>query len=367
MQTLESGYASRPHAGHSSAKMIELYTFSLGAWKPILLDGTTSPVKRESITPKMRDVMFAEQSGECNYCKKAITQSPADFDCDHIVPVKHGGPTCRANLHLLCVSCHRRKCALEMRKGTSTHASESVLVRTDPCFPTVKPTDFPGLKPGIYSLNYEEHKPPRPSLSTTDLSRASGTLRARKRRSLLAEISTDSDVYEDDIKGLLRWRGDEVTNQDIIANVQSFIRTQMGVVGDQNHYANVRVKTVYVVTGKPRACWNDTDPKAHWKKMRVRVQGEGSRFCMNRGRHHESNSIYFEMERDVCHQRCFCEDDVVGATSMTCKDFTAHERGGRGLSRVRFELFNPNPYAWLSRPSPAMPVIQLEEKRATNN
>lgn len=110
---------------------------------------------------------------------------------------------------------------------------------------------------------------------------------------------------------------------------------------------------------------NNTEPEARWKQMRIRVQGEGSRFCMNRGEHHKNNSIYFEMERDVCHQRCFCEDDVVGATGMTCKDYTTRDRGGRGLWRVLFELFTPDPGAWLSRHTAAMPVIQLEKRTKT--
>ncbi|CAM9673254.1 unnamed protein product, partial [Ectocarpus sp. 12 AP-2014] len=65
--------------------------------------------QRKVTTPSMRDLMFADQKGECNDCRKAITQCPGDVDYDHIVPVKHGGPTCRANLQLLCVSCHRTK------------------------------------------------------------------------------------------------------------------------------------------------------------------------------------------------------------------------------------------------------------------
>ncbi|CAM9826009.1 unnamed protein product, partial [Ectocarpus sp. 13 AM-2016] len=75
--------------------------------------GPTSPVRREVITPGMRNIMFADQKGECNCCRKALTQSPADVDCDHIVPVTHGGPTCRSNLHLLCVSCHKSRSAFE--------------------------------------------------------------------------------------------------------------------------------------------------------------------------------------------------------------------------------------------------------------
>lgn len=47
------------------------------------------------------------------------------------------------------------------RSSASTFASDSVLVRTKPGFPVLRPTDFPGLKAGIYSLKYGERKTPR--------------------------------------------------------------------------------------------------------------------------------------------------------------------------------------------------------------
>ncbi|CAN0346870.1 unnamed protein product, partial [Ectocarpus sp. 6 AP-2014] len=55
--------------------------------------------------------MYAAQNGACAYCCKPLTQKVAE--CDHIIPVKHGGPTCQSNLHLLCVPCHRVKSAAE--------------------------------------------------------------------------------------------------------------------------------------------------------------------------------------------------------------------------------------------------------------
>lgn len=108
--------------------------------------------------------MFTDQNGACAYCQKKISQAPADFDADHIIPVKHGGRTVRENLHLLCVSCHRTKSALERRTGATTHASESVLLRTEAGFPPAKPADFPRLRPGIYSLYHGLQQTPRPEV-----------------------------------------------------------------------------------------------------------------------------------------------------------------------------------------------------------
>ncbi|CAM9897593.1 unnamed protein product, partial [Ectocarpus sp. 6 AP-2014] len=66
-------------------------------------------VKRTKVTPSMRANMYSDQHGTCAYCEKHITRTPADFDVDHIIPISRGGPTCRTNLHLLCVKCHRTK------------------------------------------------------------------------------------------------------------------------------------------------------------------------------------------------------------------------------------------------------------------
>lgn len=150
--------------------MIELTTFALGTWNIVLLDGPTAPVKREVITPSMRNDMYLEQHGECAYCSKPLTRAPADFDLDHIVPVKHGGPTCRSNLHLLCIRCHRTKSSIERRTGgelyrPADYPSDSVVIRTATGFPRVRPADFPTLKSGVYTLDYGPHTHPRPAVT----------------------------------------------------------------------------------------------------------------------------------------------------------------------------------------------------------
>lgn len=71
------------------------------------------------------------------------------------------------------------------------------------------------------------------------------------------------------------------------------------------------------------------------------MQGKGSCFCMNRGEHHEKNSIYFEMGPDMCYQRCFRTDNVVGKYfNKTCKDYsTTGKVGGQKLSTSLRKLF----------------------------
>lgn len=71
--------------------------------------------KRRSARP-LRDDLFSTQRGMCAYCERPIEILPsANCDCDHIIPVKVGGPTTRSNLHLLCVQCHRSKSSMERR------------------------------------------------------------------------------------------------------------------------------------------------------------------------------------------------------------------------------------------------------------
>ncbi|CAM9116612.1 unnamed protein product, partial [Ectocarpus sp. 8 AP-2014] len=65
--------------------------------------------KRRAVSMPLKMHIFQEQRGLCAFCKTNICMDPADFDCDHIIPVKYGGPTCRSNLQLLCVRCHRKK------------------------------------------------------------------------------------------------------------------------------------------------------------------------------------------------------------------------------------------------------------------
>ncbi|CAM9681023.1 unnamed protein product, partial [Ectocarpus sp. 12 AP-2014] len=65
---------------------------------------------------RVKAELYATQDGACSYCRKAISLRPCDFDIDHIVPVKLGGPTTRSNLHLLCVTCHRAKSGFERSK-----------------------------------------------------------------------------------------------------------------------------------------------------------------------------------------------------------------------------------------------------------
>jgi len=54
----------------------------------------------------------------------------------------------------------------------------------------------------------------------------------------------------------------------------------------------------------------------------VNVQGEGSRYCSNIQRDHNSNSIYFIITKKACIQRCFCRCNTTrGRINGMCKNY----------------------------------------------
>ena len=111
--------------------MIKLFTYSLGAWKTILFEGATDAVKREVISTSMRDLMFTDQNVLAARTILGVHHKPRPISMQ----------TTSSPLNMLrCASCHRTNSTLERRTGATTHASESVLLRTEAGFPPVKPT-----------------------------------------------------------------------------------------------------------------------------------------------------------------------------------------------------------------------------------
>jgi hypothetical protein len=52
-------------------------------------------------------------TGACDFCKA----ENVEVERDHRIPKARGGTNAQANLHLLCLVCHRRKSALEFPMG----------------------------------------------------------------------------------------------------------------------------------------------------------------------------------------------------------------------------------------------------------
>lgn len=145
-----------PTQTDTSTMTVQLSTFANGDWQKFLLKWNMKHVKRGVVPMPLKMHIFREQCGLCAFCKKHIFMDPADFDCDHIIPVKYGGPTCRSNIQLLCVRCHRKKAGLERRK--SGDCKPSIILCTSGDAVRVSPMDIADLVKtsvgGTFCLEY---------------------------------------------------------------------------------------------------------------------------------------------------------------------------------------------------------------------
>ncbi len=92
----------------------------LGHWYPIGYVGpekSIRPGRRRSVPQVEIDRLFAEQDSGCASCGCDVFMGKlSNADVDHVIPLRLGGSCCVDNLQVLCVTCHRRKTALECKK-----------------------------------------------------------------------------------------------------------------------------------------------------------------------------------------------------------------------------------------------------------
>ena len=110
---MKSGYAG-PEMFHA------VWSSRDGLWYPHMWVGPYRNIrvsKRSSVKPSVVDELFDEQENMCRLCQTEVfTGTYSNSDVDHIIPLKHGGSSSKGNLQILCVTCHRRKTALECKK-----------------------------------------------------------------------------------------------------------------------------------------------------------------------------------------------------------------------------------------------------------
>ena len=91
-----------------------------GNWFPfgyIGPDRSIVPGKRRSVSDRQTEELFKEQDNSCASCGCDVYMGKlSNADVDHIIPLRLGGSCCTSNLQILCVTCHRRKTALECKK-----------------------------------------------------------------------------------------------------------------------------------------------------------------------------------------------------------------------------------------------------------
>lgn len=72
---------------------------------------------------------------------------------------------------------------------------------------------------------------------------------------------------------------------------------------------------------------------------KVQVRGFGASFCLNKNGDHNSNGIYFKIDKNGISQRCFCTcaDTINRVTGKTCKEFEGkHHPLSKNLQRFFF-------------------------------
>ena len=63
----------------------------------------------EEISAALRRVVRARAGGRCEYCGMQDTEPVFPHEPDHIIAIKHGGPTTSENLAYACFDCNRAK------------------------------------------------------------------------------------------------------------------------------------------------------------------------------------------------------------------------------------------------------------------
>lgn len=162
-----------------------------------------------------------------------------------------------------------------------------------------------------------------------------------------------SDVHAEDVRGQSKWRGAVIKDPEAMALITKCVRD----VNDR--YRNIVVReameiktakkadstgtmitsgagagmiinkktvreTENIITKMANAnnttIANDTVLKVYTTIV-VRVTGEGSRYCQNKGDEHTSNSVYFCISNKGVTQMCHSGKDTLGNSGKTCRKY----------------------------------------------
>jgi len=82
-------------------------------------------VSRKTANLTDKRIVMKKQNNSCNFCSSKITIGNFDADFDHIIPLGLGGNNTISNYQFLCVSCHRKKTAMENKNNLKIIDMES--------------------------------------------------------------------------------------------------------------------------------------------------------------------------------------------------------------------------------------------------
>ncbi len=111
------------------------------------------------ICAQTKKQLIEEQEGKCANpaCQLEITLSGKSCQCDHIVPRADGGSNDPENLQLLCLTCHKEKCALE-KEGGYGHGPDYHSQFAPSVYEHILPHIHPLAFVEVVAKNYEDAK-----------------------------------------------------------------------------------------------------------------------------------------------------------------------------------------------------------------
>lgn len=163
----------------------------------------------------------------------------------------------------------------------------------------------------------------------------------------------NSDVHAADVKAHGRWRGSVIKDKGVLDTIAECVR------GMHDCYTNIIIKeAMELKTGKKAdeskktitkgaaagMTFNKSRSKAGehilsnimavnnttlnkdvmirvYTSFVVRVTGQGSKFCQNKGDEHTSNSVYFCISKKGITQMCHSAKDTPGLSGKTCRKY----------------------------------------------
>ena len=123
----------------------------------------------------------------------------------------------------------------------------------------------------------------------------------------------NSDVFKDDVVGLISWKGETVDDESIRKEIESCVRRFHPV------YKGITVKSIINVNSVSTKRANsfienltsEKCQKEFIKSYNIRVMGDGSNFCLNKADNHTSCTCYFSITSKGLKQKCFSRKDIV--------------------------------------------------------
>lgn len=196
------------------------------------------------------------------------------------------------------------------------------------------------------------YTPPRSERPTQSLQLA-GTHLEKLSPGIYRE-AVNAELLGTDAAGIRTWKGSEITDTKIIKMIAHEIHAYSNVYKDleirQVFQMNVAKTMTTSIVSSPTAYANSltSQPQKRRKgatralenmavangvcaqtpkvvqitaRVFVRVSGNGSNHCLNKGTEHTSNSIYFWVSPEGIAHKCFSRKDVLGRSGKNCKNF----------------------------------------------